>query len=158
MGLIRLPRRIDFGYRPYKGLSVRQIFWLGLGFGLAGVLILADIGWPLAVKLVLGAVIVCGGVALAFVPLWGRSLDAWVPLLFRYYLSPRQRVWRKAGGEAVDVELAEVTEFAPPQPVALPHPAVPLDYSPLGVVMGFWLSLSMAGVLIYLARLGGLAR
>lgn len=152
---IHFPRRIDFGLRPYKGLTLRQILWLVVAFSSAGLVVLSELGGlSLEIKLALGGLLVGLGLVLAFVPLWGKPLDVWIPILVRFYLSPRRRVWRK-GDSLYDL----ITE-PPSETVAVPRTGrtraadVPLEYSPVGVIIGFWIALSMSSVIVYAARSG----
>lgn len=159
MASIRFPRRLDFGFRPYKGLTLRQIVWLVSSFSIAGILVLSRLGGvPLWVKLAIGGTIVGAGLVVSFMPLWGKPLDSWVSALLRFYLSPRRRVWRK--GETIWGEAGERRiEFVTGEeavPAVLAAPAVAGEYSPLGLLIGFWIVLSFSTLIVYAAK-GGLA-
>jgi len=157
MASIRFPRRLDFGFRPYKGLSLRQILWLVGSFSIAGILVLSDLGGaPMWLKLAMGGTIVAAGLVVSFIPLWGKPLDSWVPILLRFYLAPRRRVWRKGqtiweeiGGERIELVTGEEAT-----PGVLAPPAVEVEYSPLGLLIGFWVVLSLSTLIVYAAKGG----
>ncbi|HAL62043.1 MAG TPA: hypothetical protein DCP08_06520 [Chloroflexi bacterium] len=155
MASIRFPRRLDFGFRPYKGLTLRQVLWLVSSFSIAGILVLSHLGGaPMWVKLAIGGTVVGAGLVIAFMPLWGKPLDSWVPILLRFYLSPRARVWRK--GETIWEEIGEgKIEFVTGEeadPAVLSPPAVAGEYSPLGLLIGFWIVLSLSTLIVYAAK------
>lgn len=159
MASIRFPRRLDFGFRPYKGLSLRQILWLVSSFSIAGILVLSDLGGAhLWLRLAMGGVIAGTGLVVSFMPLWGKPLDSWVLTLLRFYLSPRRRVWRKGETiwEEIGEERIELVTGEEAAPAVLSPPAIAVEYSPLGLLIGFWIVLSLSTLIVYGAK-GGLA-
>ncbi len=94
---IRFPRKIRLGFRPVYGLTLRQLLYVAAFGTLGGLIILVGPlqGLGLIVRLVIGLAFVCIGLVLAFLPIGGMRLDDWFPIVLRYLLRPRRRVWRK---------------------------------------------------------------
>jgi len=151
---IRFPRRIDWGYRPYKGLTIRQILYMVLGCTLAGILILTGSQDEWLALRVFGGLIIVGLAALvAFWRVHGRYVDAWVPLLIRHYTQPRRRIWKGMPGEPQ----IRVQSGAARRPVlAVRAEAEALEFSPLGVLLGFWIVLTTSAALVYLLKAASL--
>jgi hypothetical protein len=154
MKYVKFPSRIDFGFRPYRGLSFREIVYLTTGATISGLLVV--------LRAIVGLVVLAAALTLAFVPYKGRKLDAWLAPLIRYYTGTRQRVWRKEGDT---LEIGP--QMVPPPATAVVMPAargraevraaeMALPLSVAGVLLGFWIVIVTSTIMIWLLSGGSL--
>jgi hypothetical protein len=163
MKYVKFPSRIDFGFRPYRGLSFREIVYLTAGATISGLLVFTEmVPGPFVVRALVGLAIMAAALTLAFVPYKGRKLDAWLAPLIRYYTGTRQRVWRKEGGA---LEIGPQMVPPPAAPVAMPavreragvraaEMALPLSVA--GVLLGFWIVMVSSTIMIWVLSGGRL--
>jgi hypothetical protein len=163
MKYVKFPSRIDFGFRPYRGLSFREIVYLTTGATISGLLVFTEmVPGPFVLRAIVGLVVLAAALTLAFVPYKGRKLDAWLAPLIRYYTGTRQRVWRKEGDT---LEIGP--QMVPPPATAVVMPAargraevraaeMALPLSVAGVLLGFWIVIVTSTIMIWLLSGGSL--
>ena len=128
---IRFPRRIQLGFRPWYGLSLRQLFYVvcfAVGGGVAILLIPTDF----LIRVLIGLAIMSVGIALAFFRKNGMSIEQWIATWLKFALRQQKRVWTSGDATARHKQVADIQldEFAPPTsdaPVATP--ALPVTES-----------------------------
>ncbi len=122
---IRFPRNIRLGFRPVYGLTLRQLLYLAVFCTVGGLVVLVGPlqGEGLWVRIIVGMVIICIGLTLAFLRVGGLALDDWIPIALRYFARPRRRVWRKRDVRRPVVmphRESRNQPMAPTQPLAVP--------------------------------------
>lgn len=116
---IRFPRRIQTGFRPWYGLTLRQMAYLAVAAIVAGAVVLFGpaAGSDLLVRVLIGLAIIGGGVALAFFRKDGLSIEQWVVTQIKFLLRPHKRVWTRTGDGSARDQAAEIQiEPADPTP------------------------------------------
>jgi len=84
---------IVLSYGPVE-LTARQLTLLLLA-GLLGYNVYAHLGiLPVVLRVILAALLVALLLPFGFVNIAGRSLDAWLIVLARYWVTPRICIWR----------------------------------------------------------------
>lgn len=101
--MIRFPRRLRLGFRPWYGLTLRQLFYLLIAALIAGAIVLTGSGEgaDLIIRLVIGLFVILLGVALAFFRLSGLSVEQWLIAKIQFFLHPQRRVWTRGGGRSL---------------------------------------------------------
>lgn len=126
--MIRFPRRLQLGFRPWYGLTLRQLGYLLFAAMFAGLLVLTGPtkGVEFIIRIVAGLVIIGTGVALAFFRFNGLTLERWIVARIRFTFKPHRIVWNRGEGRRIDVN-AELRyddeQPAPPAPLATPAPS-----------------------------------
>lgn len=127
--MIRFPRRLQLGFRPWYGLSLRQLGYLLFAAMIAGIVILSGPtrGVEFIARIVGGLLIIGIGVALAFFRLNGLTLEHWLAARVKFFFRPQRRVWTRGQGRRidanVDLQYAAPTPAPPsPQPAAASSP------------------------------------
>jgi hypothetical protein len=123
---IRFPRRIQLGFRPWYGLSLRQLFYVvcfAVGGGAAILLIPTDF----LIRVLIGLAIMSVGIALAFFRKNGMSIEQWIATWLKFALHPQKRVWTRGEETArhkqvADIQLDEFAPSASDAPIAPPAP------------------------------------
>jgi hypothetical protein len=95
---IQFPRRIQLGFRPWYGLSLRQLAYLVVAGIVAGAVILFGPveGSGLIVRVVIGLGIIAIGVALAFFRKDGLTIEQWIATQLKFWSRPQKRVWTRS--------------------------------------------------------------
>lgn len=121
--MIRFPRRLQLGFRPWYGLTLRQLGYLLFAAMFAGLLVLTGPikGVEFIIRIVAGLVIIGTGVALAFFRFNGLTLERWIVARIRFLFKPQRRVWNRGEGRRIDVNADLQYENEPP-PVPTPTP------------------------------------
>ena len=98
---IQFPRRIQMGFRPWYGLSLRQLAYLVIAGVAAGAIVLFGPaqGEGLLVRVLIGLGIISIGVALAFFRKDGLTAEQWLATQFKFWTRPQKRVWTRRGAE-----------------------------------------------------------
>ncbi len=106
---IQFPRRIQLGFRPWYGLTVRQIVYLAVAGIAAGAVVLfgPGSGNDVLIRVIIGLGIISVGVALAFFRKDGLTAEQWLVARIKYVLRPQKRVWTR-GGESRHDQVAEM--------------------------------------------------
>jgi len=153
-----IPRKMGFSRKPYRGVTLRQLIYLAIGAAAGGLILLNDFGGLDLVGRALIALPIFGlCAALAYIPIQGGHLDSFLPHVFRYWLRPRLRVWRKTGpgfaGLGGPVDLIDAP-LAPP-PVVLPRESI-LDRPllPYGILVDLLVIVTLTLVTIFLVQGG----
>ncbi len=106
---IQFPRRIHMGFRPWYGLTLRQLGYLVIAGITAGAIVLFgpfESGGFLF-RVLIGLGIISAGVGLAFFRKDGLSAEQWVATRVKFLLRPQKRVWTRGPGPAHD-QTAEI--------------------------------------------------
>lgn len=126
--MIRFPRRLQLGFRPWYGLTLRQLAYLLFAAMFAGLLVLTGPtkGVEFIIRIAAGLVLIGGGVALAFFRFNGLTLERWIVARIRFLFKPQRRVWNRGKGRRIDVnaDLQYGDESPPPAPTPTPPPEV----------------------------------
>lgn len=106
---IQFPRRIHLGFRPWYGLSLRQLGYLVVAGVVAGAIVLFGPveGTGLLVRVLIGLGIISVGVALAFFRKDGLTAEQWVFTQIKFLFQPHKRVWTRGGSSPRD-QIAEI--------------------------------------------------
>lgn len=120
--MIRFPRRLRLGFRPWYGLTLRQVGYLMFAAMFAGLLVLTGPtkGVEFIVRIVAGLVLLGMGVALAFFRFNGLTLERWIVARIRFLFKPQRRVWNRGEGRRIDVNADLQYGNAAPAPVPSP--------------------------------------
>ncbi len=107
---IQFPRRIRLGFRPWYGLTLRQLAYLVIAGIAAGALVLFGPveGSGLIVRVLIGLGIISLGVALAFFRKDGLSVEQWLAAQIKFLLRPQKRVWTRGGDASPRDQIAEI--------------------------------------------------
>jgi hypothetical protein len=102
--MIRFPRRLNLGFRPWYVLTLRQLGYILFAAMLAGLVILSGPtrGVEFIARIVFGLLLIGLGVALAFFRLNGMTLERWIVARARFLFRPQRRVWTRGGGRRMD--------------------------------------------------------
>ena len=116
--MIRFPRRLQLGFRPWYGLTLRQLGYLLFAAMLAGLMILSGPtrGVEFIAHIAVGLLIIGTGVALAFFRLNGMTLERWVVARVRFFFRPQRRVWTRGEGRRIDANADLQYDEPKPQP------------------------------------------
>lgn len=98
---IQFPRRIQLGLRPWYGLTLRQLAYLGIAGVTAGAIVLFGPveGNGLLVRVLIGLGVISMGVALAFFRKDGLTAEQWIATQIKFWSRPQKRVWTRGEGE-----------------------------------------------------------
>jgi PrgI family protein len=123
--MIRFPRRLRLGFRPWYGLTLRQLFYLLIAASIAGGVVLTGSGEgaDLIVRIVIGLFVILVGVALAFFRLSGLSVEQWLMAKVQFFLHPQRRVWTRGGGRSLHPPEGGLDEAPRPPARGVPAPA-----------------------------------
>lgn len=109
---IQFPRRIQMGFRPWYGLTLRQLAYLVIAGVTAGAIVLFGPGHgnDLLVRVLIGLGIIAVGVAIAFFRKDGLSAEQWLVTQIKFWTHPQKRVWTRndAEGTATRDQIAEI--------------------------------------------------
>lgn len=109
---IQFPRRIQMGFRPWYGLTLRQLAYLVVAGVTAGAIVLFGPGHgnDLLVRVLIGLGIISVGVAIAFFRKDGLSAEQWLVTQLKFWTHPQKRVWTRndAEGTATRDQIAEI--------------------------------------------------
>ncbi len=107
---IQFPRRIRLGFRPWYGLTLRQLAYLVIAGIAAGALVLFGPveGSGLIVRVLIGLGIISVGVALAFFRKDGLTAEQWVVTQIKFWTRPQKRVWTRGGDASPRDQIAEI--------------------------------------------------
>lgn len=149
---IRFPRRLQLGFRPWYGLTLRQLIYVVIAGVLGGAAILL-IQTEFLVRVLIGLVFILIGITLAFFRKDGLTVEQWLVAWLKYTTRPRRRVWSRGDGGARHRQVADIdslnssdgggTPSPPPvsedsgpvSNVRLLHPTPPAPVWPSGVVV-----------------------
>lgn len=127
--MIRFPRRLHLGFRPWYGLTLRQLGYLLFAAMIAGLVILSGPtrGVEFITRIVIGLLLIGLGVALAFFRLNGMTLERWIVARVRFLFRPQRRVWTRGEGRRMDVNAdlrydETPSSMPPPQSAASSSP------------------------------------
>lgn len=126
--MIRFPRRLQLGFRPWYGLTLRQVGYLMFAAMVAGLVVLTGPtkGIEFIARIIGGLVVIGAGVALAFFRFNGLTLERWIVARIRFLFKPQRRVWNRGEGRRIDDNADLDYGSAPPAPApSLPVVAVP---------------------------------
>ncbi len=106
---IQFPRRIQMGFRPWYGLTLRQLAYLVIAGVAAGAFVLfgpMESGGFL-VRVLIGLGVISVGIGLAFFRKDGLSIEQWLATQIKFLLRPQKRVWTRGGSPSRD-QTAEI--------------------------------------------------
>ncbi len=175
---IQFPRRIRLGFRPWYGLTLRQLGYLVVAGVAAGAIVLFGPveGSGLLIRVLVGLIVISMGVALAFFRKDGLTAEQWLATEVKFWMRPQKRVWTRsdAEGSSARDQVAEIAidrpisdalasqdarddDAAVASPLRLLRPTVPSDSAPAAVVVlvDMAMLLSLFALVVYLLR-GGL--
>ncbi len=107
---IQFPRRVQLGFRPWYGLTLRQLGYLVVAGVVAGGIVLfgpAE-GGDLVTRVLIGLAIISIGVALAFFRKDGLTAEQWVLTQIKFLLRPHERVWTRGESGSPRDQIAEI--------------------------------------------------
>ena len=91
-----IPTHLDVADRAFAGLTMRQLLSAAIGltlvYGAAG-----DLPGPLALRLLVAAMVLVGTLLLVLWRPVGRPAEEWAFVLLRFWTSARIAVWRPGG-------------------------------------------------------------
>ena len=122
---IQFPRRIQMGFRPWYGLTLRQLGYLAIAGVAAGAFVLfgpAE-GGGFLFRVLIGLGLISIGVGLAFFRKDGLSAEQWLVTRIKFLLRPQKRVWTRGGPSARD-QTAEIRLDSTEQPPNASAPVV----------------------------------
>jgi hypothetical protein len=107
---VQFPRRIQLGFRPWYGLTLRQLGYLVVASVVAGVVVLFGPveGNGFLIRVLIALAIISVGVALAFFRKDGLTAEQWVITQIKFQLQPHKRVWTRGGDASAKDQIAEV--------------------------------------------------
>ena len=110
---IQFPRRIQLGFRPWYGLTLRQLGYLVVAGVAAGAIVLfgPEEGSSLLVRVVIGLGIISLGVTLAFFRKDGLTAEQWLATQIKFWSRPQKRVWTRSDAERASTR-DQVAEMA----------------------------------------------
>jgi PrgI family protein len=167
--MIRFPRRLRLGFRPWYGLTLRQLFYLLIAAVIAGGIVLTGSGegLDLILRVAIGLFLILLGAALAFYRPGGLSLERWLFANIQFWRNPQLRVWTRGGGRSIHAPDATLEEQpraprtpAPKAPAAVPRPArgeVALSKDreqAFVVILDLFMLLSLLAFTVYLQKSG----
>jgi len=99
---IQFPRRIQMGFRPWYGLSLRQLAYLVIAGVTAGAIVLFGPGHgnDLLVRVLIGLGVISVGVAIAFFRKDGLSAEQWLVTQLKFWTHPQKRVWTRGDSDS----------------------------------------------------------
>lgn len=177
---IQFPRRIQLGFRPWYGLTLRQMAYLAIAGVSAGAVVLFGPveGNGLLLRVFIGLGIISVGVALAFFRKDGLTAEQWVGTQIKFWTRPQKRVWTRSDshGTSTRDQVAEIALDTPAQetpgraeeapsvasepvgsfrPVTLLKPeAQSATTSPAVVLIDMAMALSLLALVVYLLHGG----
>lgn len=156
--MIHFPRRLQLGFRPWYGLTLRQLGYLLFASMFAGLLVLTGPtrGIEFIIRIAAGLVLIGSGVALAFFRFNGLTLERWVVARIRFMFKPHRIVWNRGEGRRIDVnadlQYADVPKPPapqPPQPVVVAPPAPVSTPKPRAVPRPLVIELPREAVIVF---------
>ena len=116
---IQFPRRIRLGFRPWYGLTLRQLGYLVVAGVIAGAIVLLGPveGSGLLVRVLIGLGVISMGVALAFFRKDGLTAEQWLATQVKFWTRPQKRVWTRSDAEG-SAARDQVAEIAIDQPLS----------------------------------------
>jgi hypothetical protein len=124
--VIRFPRRLNLGFRPWYGLTLRQLAYLLFAAMFGGLLVLTGPtkGVEFIIRIVAGLLLIGAGVALAFFRFNGMTLERWIIARIRFLFKPQLRVWNRGEGRRIDANADLRYGDEPAAPAPTPQPVV----------------------------------
>ena len=115
---IQFPRRIQLGFRPWYGLTLRQLAYLALAGILAGAIVLFGPmqGDGLLWRVLIGLGIISIGVGLAFFRKDGLTAEQWIATQIKFWTRPQKRVWTRSDSQTTSPR-DQVAEIAIDMPL-----------------------------------------
>ncbi len=170
--MINFPRRLRLGFKPWYGLTLRQLLYLLIAAMVAGGVVLTGSGegLDLIIRVVIGLCVILVGVTLAFYRRGGLAAEQWLIHLVQFVRHPQLRFWNRGGGRSLHVPPAQLEEPppAPRAPAGHVPAAAAVSAAPASlalsreadqafvVLLDLVLLLSLLAFTVYLRR-GGLA-
>jgi len=107
---IQFPRRVQLGFRPWYGLTLRQLAYLVVAGITAGAIVLFGPveGGGLLVRVLIGLGIISIGVALAFFRKDGLTAEQWIATQVKFWTRPQKRVWTRSDSASPRDQVAEI--------------------------------------------------
>ena len=107
---IQFPRRVQLGFRPWYGLTLRQLAYLVVAGITAGAIVLFGPveGSGLLVRVLIGLGIISIGVALAFFRKDGLTAEQWIATQIKFWTRPQKRVWTRSDSASPRDQVAEI--------------------------------------------------
>lgn len=107
---IQFPRRVQLGFRPWYGLTLRQLAYLVIAGITAGAIVLFGPveGSGLLVRVVIGLGIISVGVALAFFRKDGLTAEQWIATQIKFWSRPQKRVWTRSDSTSPHDQVADI--------------------------------------------------
>jgi hypothetical protein len=107
---IQFPRRVQLGFRPWYGLTLRQLAYLVIAGITAGAIVLFGPvgGNELLVRILIGLGIISLGVALAFFRKDGLTAEQWIITQIKFWTRPQRRVWTRSDSATPRDQVAEI--------------------------------------------------
>jgi hypothetical protein len=107
---IQFPRRVQLGFRPWYGLTLRQLAYLVIAGIMAGAIVLFGPagGNELLVRVLIGLGIISIGVALAFFRKDGLTAEQWIATQIKFWTRPQKRVWTRSDEPSPRDQVAEI--------------------------------------------------
>ena len=107
---IQFPRRVQLGFRPWYGLTLRQLAYLVIAGITAGAIVLFGpvAGNELLVRVLIGLGIISIGVALAFFRKDGLTAEQWIATQIKFWTRPQKRVWTRSDSTSPRDQVAEI--------------------------------------------------
>ncbi len=170
---VQFPRRIQLGFRPWYGLTLRQLGYLVVAGVIAGAVVLFGPveGNGFFIRVLIGLAIISVGVALAFFRKDGLTAEQWVITQIKFQLQPHKRVWTRGGDASPKDQVAEIFIDEESRDTAIPGDASEGDITNLHllrpaaqatslssavvVFVDMAMLLSLFSLVVYLSR-GGL--
>jgi hypothetical protein len=114
---IQFPRRVQLGFRPWYGLTLRQLAYLvSAGIAAGAIVLFGPVGGnELLVRALIGLGVISIGVALAFFRKDGLTAEQWVATQIKFWTRPQKRVWTRSEAERA-CPRDQVAEIAIDQP------------------------------------------
>lgn len=171
---VQFPRRIQLGFRPWYGLTLRQLGYLVVAGVIAGAVVLFGPveGNGFFIRVVIGLAVISVGVALAFFRKDGLGAEQWVVTQIKFQLQPHKRVWTRGGDASAKDQIAEISIDGEPRESTNPRDTSEGELSDLHllrpaaqavslssavvVFVDMAMLLSLFALVVYLSR-GGLA-
>ena len=113
---IQFPRRVQLGFRPWYGLTLRQLAYLVVAGITAGAVVLFGPveGNGLLVRVLIGLGIISIGVAIAFFRKDGLTAEQWIATQIKFWSRPQKRVWTRGASATSRGQVAEIA-IDPPE-------------------------------------------
>ena len=107
---IQFPRRVQLGFRPWYGLTLRQLAYLvSAGIAAGAIVLFGPVeGSGLLIRVLVGLGIISIGVALAFFRKDGLTAEQWIITQIKFWTRPQKRVWARSDSATPRDQIAEI--------------------------------------------------